>query len=90
MTQHPRVPWLLIEQTSRGYVIVDQRDGQRYEACCSDAVEQLVADLSGSRSHVGLGDVIHGIAKWLGFQRCSDCAERHVAANRAVPRLWRR
>lgn len=88
---YPGVDWLQFRPlSSGGFELIDTRSGQTYYACCPDALHQSAADLSGSKTHVGLGDVLHSVAKFFGLRRCSSCADRHIAANRAVPRLWRR
>jgi len=91
MTPYPGVPWLHYRPSPRGgYDVVDTRDGQHYHAACPDCLKQLVADLSGSQTHYGLGDMVHSVAKALGFRRCSGCAQRQVAMNRMAPRVMRR
>lgn len=91
MTPYPGVPWLLYQPSPQGgYDVVDTRTGQRHHAACPDCLKQLAADLSGSRTHYGLGDLVHGAAKALGFRRCTGCAQRQVTMNRVAPRLFRR
>jgi hypothetical protein len=83
--------WLLVGQTpTGGYVVEDTRTGERIEACCLEMVHQIAADRSGETTHLGLGDLFHRAAKWLGFRRCAGCAKRHTALNRAAPKLWRK
>lgn len=85
------LPWIQVaEDPGGGYVVVDTRTGERWTACCRSMVDSIAADRSGSTSHLGLGDVIHSVASFFGFERCSSCAQRQIAANRAIPKLWRK
>jgi hypothetical protein len=82
------MPWLLVGQVGAEYVVQDTRDGSTWRVPSVAQVHQIAADRSAAQGYRGLGDLVHRAASAVGAERCTPCAQRQVALNRALPRLW--
>lgn len=72
-----------------GWILKDSRDGFTVHAPTEAGVHQFLADRSNpNQGRMGLGDVVHSATAALGMERCTPCAQRQAALNRAVPNVW--
>ena len=86
-----RTPWILVGRHPQGgFVVRDTRSGAEVYAASEHAVAQAAAGMSSAPGYHGLGDVVAGAARRLGFESCTPCARRQAELNARVPRLFRR
>jgi hypothetical protein len=87
----PQYPWIFWAPYQGGFLLHDSRDKTQVFAPDQGSVAQFLADRSNpDRNRMGLGDLVHQATAAVGLERCTPCAERQAALNRAVPNLWRR
>jgi len=90
MQPHPQFPWIHWGMHPQGgWILKDSRDGFTVHAPTEAGVHQFLADRSNpNQGRMGLGDVVHSATAALGMERCTPCAQRQAALNRAVPNVW--
>lgn len=94
MQVHPQVQWVHYAQVAPGvYQCVCQQCGARSGNASgqqADAFARTHAHKPAQPTHYGLGDLIAKATGAVGIQPCTPCEARKQAANRLLPRLWRR
>lgn len=89
---HPRLSWILVgAHPQGGFVVRNTRTGQEVFAPTQQAVANAAASMSSAVGYGGLGDVVAGVTKRLGFSGgCTPCAQRQAQLNGLFPRVFRR
>jgi hypothetical protein len=88
-----RFPWIQGIYTNRPLwrgQVVDTRTGEQVIISTEGEFAHFVATHSAAQGHGGLGDLVRGVTRKLGFGECTPCAKRQAAFNRMAPRLYRR
>ena len=85
-----RFPWIEVASSQAGAFVRDTRTGEQAPWRTEHDLHRFIAAHSSAQGHGGLGDLLRGLTKKLGFGECTPCAKRQAALNGMAPRVFRR
>ena len=91
----PRLPFLRVGRTNQGTIVVENtKTNTRFAVPSEQSLHAYAASVSSEPGYSGLGDLVHSVARRLGFGGapggCEPCAKRQAALNARFPRVLRR
>lgn len=93
MTQSDEKPWIVHDefdwieyQPQKGgrYLVRDTEAGTTALVGSRADLARFIGESSHSSEHYRLGDMVHKLAKRLGFKTCMSCQERRAWLNRLI------